>query len=395
MMMTMGVTIMNENNDVCAENVAACNKCDADIRRCDNCGAYVVFESTDQPPGGCPKTGGGQRLHEFDMCGVCFGTFCPACMSDNGDTCRRCDETREPHEYDLSALFGSEDDTPDPGIPEPIDEGGALYPEYGEGYIHHHDDPFATGATGNSGFMRNLRRIFTPEEHAEAHGWPVSLARRRTFVWDSEPTPSWARQADDQDHPDGPGMHTAVGGQRGEGRTRSIIENGMFGRMVGRDDNISADEATRMLTEDMIHRDGMLDTSQELGHLMDWSSWREGIPFIRFPKTWHIKVIPPSGGAVVRFLTMNKGNIISVFLDCYDLLGSLEPVTNFGQPYWEIYPDSRGDASRFHIDDITGLLTEMRKSFRKMDRDASRIYHAAGSGELIAPRIAEHANHGG
>ena len=61
----------------------------------------------------------------------------------------------------------------------------------------------------------------------------------------------------------------------------------------------------------------------------EWHRWCEEIPELQFPSSWKVKIIPPFGGAIVRFRINDK---ISVYLDCYDALGFM------GEPYWEIYP---------------------------------------------------------
>lgn len=83
----------------------------------------------------------------------------------------------------------------------------------------------------------------------------------------------------------------------------------------------------------------------------EYRKWTKEIPFIKFPADWEVKIVPPFGGAVVRFLvnTPRKKNI-SIYLDCYEQLGF------FGGPHWEVYPDVDGNNSRFAMNDIRGLL---------------------------------------
>ena len=75
--------------------------------------------------------------------------------------------------------------------------------------------------------------------------------------------------------------------------------------------------------------------SHQIRELFEWDKWREKIPFINFPERFEVKIIPPFGGAVARFQIRDKeyeDTWVSVYLDCYDLLGY------YGEPYWEIYP---------------------------------------------------------
>lgn len=81
--------------------------------------------------------------------------------------------------------------------------------------------------------------------------------------------------------------------------------------------------------------------------------WRElipTIPYIKFPATWEVKIVPPFGGAVARFMVkLPDGVTKSVYLDCFDRLGFV------GHPYWEVYP-YKDDVGRCDIHDTKKLL---------------------------------------
>lgn len=68
----------------------------------------------------------------------------------------------------------------------------------------------------------------------------------------------------------------------------------------------------------------------EVEEKWEYNKWFVEIPYLKFKPDWEVKVIPPDGGAVIRFLVKFKGKSISVYLDCYNHLG-LED-----KPYWEI-----------------------------------------------------------
>jgi hypothetical protein len=103
--------------------------------------------------------------------------------------------------------------------------------------------------------------------------------------------------------------------------------------------------------------------SQELGALLEWRKWSVEIPYIRWPSNWHVKAIPPWTGAIVRYNVLDvHGSKISIYLDCYDILGS------FGEPYWNIFPDDDGGASRYAMNDLKGLIGGMRKSFKSQKK---------------------------
>ncbi len=91
----------------------------------------------------------------------------------------------------------------------------------------------------------------------------------------------------------------------------------------------------------------------------DSSNWIKKIPYINFPKSWCIKIIPPFGGAIIRFLVSKspdeKG--VSVYLDGYSLLGAWD------EPYWEIYP-YKEDVFRCKMNDTDELIKAISTSLR-------------------------------
>jgi hypothetical protein len=82
----------------------------------------------------------------------------------------------------------------------------------------------------------------------------------------------------------------------------------------------------------------------------DWRGWISKLPFIQFPAEWKIKVIPPFGGALARFVVqLPSGEIKSVYFDAYNSLG------RWPRPYWEVYP-FKNDVGRCNIGDVAKLL---------------------------------------
>ena len=65
----------------------------------------------------------------------------------------------------------------------------------------------------------------------------------------------------------------------------------------------------------------------------EYLHWVDMIPSFNFDLSWNVQIIPPFGGAIIRFHILGKERerLISVFLDCYDNLGLV------GEPYWEVY----------------------------------------------------------
>lgn len=95
----------------------------------------------------------------------------------------------------------------------------------------------------------------------------------------------------------------------------------------------------------------LINLVSEVEKKFEYDKWMKEIPYIKFPSDWEIKIVPPFAGAIVRF-RVKKGNAdISVYLDCYDMLGAVS------RPYWEIYPYSHdSDTFRCNIHDIDALL---------------------------------------
>ena len=93
--------------------------------------------------------------------------------------------------------------------------------------------------------------------------------------------------------------------------------------------------------------------------------WVKTLPYLTFKPEWNVKIIPPTGGAVIRFLVAHKNNpsnTISVYFDGYNLLGCCK------QPYWEMYP-FEDDAARFSENETEELMQCIEKQLNKMLED--------------------------
>lgn len=97
--------------------------------------------------------------------------------------------------------------------------------------------------------------------------------------------------------------------------------------------------------------------------LMDTQKWVNDIPNINFHEEWDVKIIPPFGGAVVRFRVNDR---VSVYLDCYSRLGLWDG------PYWEIHPVD-DDVARCAMDDVAMLLAYIETSLKETDEDDGLI----------------------
>ena len=91
-------------------------------------------------------------------------------------------------------------------------------------------------------------------------------------------------------------------------------------------------------------------TCRDYDRRMETRERAREIPWLSFPDDWQIKIIPPFGGATIRFRVKRGDKEVSVYLDFDDHLGSV------GKPYWEIYPYA-DDTRRYNLDDTDGLLS--------------------------------------
>ncbi len=85
------------------------------------------------------------------------------------------------------------------------------------------------------------------------------------------------------------------------------------------------------------------------------------LPIDRLPSGSFIRIIPPFGGAISRFIITDadrKKVRISVYLDWYDQLGWMK------KPYWEIYPID-DYTERFALNEIDELCAAICRSYEQ------------------------------
>lgn len=86
--------------------------------------------------------------------------------------------------------------------------------------------------------------------------------------------------------------------------------------------------------------------------------WASKIPYMSLPSDVEFKVIPPFAGAVARFMVKKGNRTVSVYLDCYSILGAMN------KPYWEIYP-YKGDTYRCYIDEVDELSEKITEELNR------------------------------
>lgn len=106
-----------------------------------------------------------------------------------------------------------------------------------------------------------------------------------------------------------------------------------------------------------------------LGERLEWRKISCEIPYIQFPRTWKIKMVPPFSGATTRFFVTKEGmgdSFVSVYLDYHNSLGFE------GEPYWEIYDYK--DTERYLINDTDELLKGIDRALKRILRRIKKIY---------------------
>lgn len=111
------------------------------------------------------------------------------------------------------------------------------------------------------------------------------------------------------------------------------------------------------LHEDVIKR-------YEIERKENWEKIQYKIPYLKFKEEYNVRIIPPFGQAIVRFLVTLNENSVSVYLDFYGKLGYMH------EPYWEIYHvtgnKSEDNApSRFLLNDTESMMSEIDMLLRK------------------------------
>ena len=69
-----------------------------------------------------------------------------------------------------------------------------------------------------------------------------------------------------------------------------------------------------------------------LEHDEQWDKYHNHMPFISLRSGYQFRVMPPHGGALMRFAIEYEGTSFSIYFDPFERLGI------YGSPYYEVYP---------------------------------------------------------
>lgn len=87
---------------------------------------------------------------------------------------------------------------------------------------------------------------------------------------------------------------------------------------------------------------------QNYSEAFEVENWLERMPKLTFKEGWQVQVIPPSLGAIIRFVVLSDSGWVSVYLDAYNMLGCED------KPYWEVYDGE--DCVRFYFEEHEDMM---------------------------------------
>lgn len=92
--------------------------------------------------------------------------------------------------------------------------------------------------------------------------------------------------------------------------------------------------------------------------LQECREWGAKLPSFNFEKEWNVKIIPPFGGAVIRFCIEHNGKNVSVYFDGYSELGWVMDDQDNPIPYFEYYDGE--ECYRYYINESEKMMDDIR-----------------------------------
>ena len=87
--------------------------------------------------------------------------------------------------------------------------------------------------------------------------------------------------------------------------------------------------------------------------------WTKELPALHFKKEWDVTIIPPFGGAVIRFCIEHNDKHVSVYFDGYSDLGYMIDENNKPIPYFEYYDGD--DCYRYYMNESEQMMNDIEK----------------------------------
>ena len=93
--------------------------------------------------------------------------------------------------------------------------------------------------------------------------------------------------------------------------------------------------------------------------IQNYRAWGTRIPSLHFEKEWDVKIIPPFGGALIRFTIDHNGKHVSVYFDGYSRLGWMYDSNDNPVPYFEYYDGE--DTHRYLMNETEQMMADIKE----------------------------------
>ena len=92
--------------------------------------------------------------------------------------------------------------------------------------------------------------------------------------------------------------------------------------------------------------------------LQETRKWITELPICHFEKEWDVKIIPPFGGAVIRFWINYNDRHVSVYFDAYSELGYMCDENENPIPYFEYYDGE--ECYRYYMNEVDKMMEDIK-----------------------------------
>lgn len=103
-----------------------------------------------------------------------------------------------------------------------------------------------------------------------------------------------------------------------------------------------------------------IDTSMLISRceqIQEYRQWCKELPAFNFDKEWNVQIIPPFGGAIIRFCIEHNGKQVSVYFDAYAELGYMVDENDEPIPYFEYYDGT--DIYRYYLNESNRMMADI------------------------------------
>lgn len=92
--------------------------------------------------------------------------------------------------------------------------------------------------------------------------------------------------------------------------------------------------------------------------LQEYRKWGGRLPAFNFDKEWDVHIVPPFGGAIIRFCIKHNDKQVSVYFDGYSELGYMVDENDEPIPYFEYYDGT--DCHRYYMHESEKMMDDIR-----------------------------------